>query len=200
MPVAGVVAVAGTTVRRTWRVGAGFAPRPTPPPTTPPGVGDPTRLASADRNRPIVTHRVRRPDHRRRRGRARGAGRRSATMDTPALSCCSYALREMRQQIVKRGCEREGYRRDSRVGITDSCCPATHFAPNLALPLRKCYLVCCRRSTPPGTVGAGADRRPIAARRAGDPGTWGESATAVGATSVPNPSANPVGGRRKGTL
>src|SRR5690348_15334705 len=38
-------------------------------------------------------------------------------------------------------------------------------------------------------------RRPIAVRRAGDPGTWGESATAVGATSVPNPSANPVGGR-----
>src|SRR6185312_6651805 len=42
--------------------------------------------------------------------------------------------------------------------------------------------------------------RPIANRRAGDPGTWGESATAVGATSAPNPSANPVGGRRKGTL
>ena len=43
-------------------------------------------------------------------------------------------------------------------------------------------------------------RQPIAVRRTEESGMWGESATAVGATSVPNPAADPVGGRRKGTV
>lgn len=42
--------------------------------------------------------------------------------------------------------------------------------------------------------------RVIAERRAGDPSPWGESAPAVGATSAPNPTANPVRGRWKETL